>query len=249
MSLKLNALPQFRTQPKEYILKQPPPEKIKLKRPGSAFVFSEKDLPGYQPKKFSWDVIDEDGNPGQGRSHLYERHKREVKRKEQKNSGGKFTPYAGRPIPKQTIIDGVISREYDFVPVRNEEFFKLEGKNTLDMLKLPDKNQVPILRGKEDPSRRHQIVATNDQRRKDAKVWIGSFALVFALLNAVLTNFILTGRQRTTSCSSRLEISSYGQTSTYRQTLGSFPAASNLGFTRYQSQSTTTRSVLAIDIG
>lgn len=170
MSLKLNPLPQLSSTPKEYILNPPPPEKVRLRRPGSAFVFSERNLPGFQPKNFSWDVVDEDGNPGQGRSYLYERHKREFKRKEQKNSGAKFIPYARRPIPKQTAIDGVVAKEYEFVPVRNEEFLRLEGKNTLNMLKLRDKNEVPILRGKDDPSRRHQVITTNDQRRRDAKV-------------------------------------------------------------------------------
>ena len=69
-------------EPREYNLFAAPAEKQRARKPGQALVFSEKDLPGYKPKTFAWDDVDEEGNPGQGRSFLYERHWREQKKKE-----------------------------------------------------------------------------------------------------------------------------------------------------------------------
>src|ERR1700761_2243259 len=121
----LHSQPAFAAEPKEYNLFATAPEKLRSRKAGQAFVFSEKDLPGYKPKSFAWDDVDEEGNPGQGRSYLYERHKREQKKKENK---GRFVPYTRRPIPKQTAIAGTITREFETVPVKNQEFYVLEGK-------------------------------------------------------------------------------------------------------------------------
>jgi hypothetical protein len=115
-------------------------------------VFSEKDLPGYKPRSFAWDEVDDEGNPIQGRSYLYERHKREQKKKENK---GRFTPYARRPIPKQTTIAGTVTKEFEAVPVKNEEYFVLENKHTAELLKIPEREEAIFATGAEDPSKKH----------------------------------------------------------------------------------------------
>lgn len=83
--------------------------------------------------------IDEDGNPIQGRSYLYEKAKRDAKRKESK---GRFEPYARRPIPKQTAIAGVVTRDFECIPVKNEEHAALEIIQAEKMLKVPKKEEV-----------------------------------------------------------------------------------------------------------
>ncbi|EXJ86212.1 hypothetical protein A1O1_06582 [Capronia coronata CBS 617.96] len=152
VSMKLSAIPAFESEPKEYNLFPPPIEKMRARRPGQAMVFSEKDLPGYKPRPFAWDDIDEEGNPGQGRSFLYERHKREVKKKENK---GRYTPYTRRPIPKQTAIMGTVAKEFEAIPVKNHEYFELENKKAAAMLKPPERDQAIFATGDEDPSKKH----------------------------------------------------------------------------------------------
>lgn len=83
--------------------------------------------------------MDGDGNPLQGRSYLYEKARREAKRKESK---GRFEPYSRRPIPKQTAIAGVVTREFDCTPVKNEEYAALEIVQAEKMLKVPAKEGV-----------------------------------------------------------------------------------------------------------
>ena len=83
--------------------------------------------------------IDEDGNPSQGRSYLYEKARRDAKRKESK---GRFEPYTRRPIPKQTAITGAVTREFDCTPVKNEEYAALEILQAEKMLKVPEKEGV-----------------------------------------------------------------------------------------------------------
>lgn len=130
-------------------------------------VFSEKDLPGYKPRTFAWDDLDEEGNPGQGRSFLYERHKREQKKKENK---GRFTPYARRPIPKQTTIAGTIAKEFEAVPVKNDEYLALENKQAAEMLRLPEREQAIFATGDEDPSRKHMPFMSMTDKANALKV-------------------------------------------------------------------------------
>ena len=155
VSLILYPTPAFENEPREYNLFAAPPEKQRSRRPGQAFVFSERDLPGYKPKAFSWDDVDEDGNPGQGRSFLYERHRREQKKKENK---GRFIPYARRPIPKQTAIAGTVAREFEAVPVKNDEFFALEKKRTAQMLKVREQEEALFKTGDDDPEKRSRNI-------------------------------------------------------------------------------------------
>ena len=108
-------------------------------RVGNTFVFSEKDLPGFKGRSFALNNLDADGNPAQGRSFLYEKAKREAKKRENK---ARFEPYARRPIPKQTAITGVVMREYDCAPVKNQEYLALEKQQTETLLKKPEKEGV-----------------------------------------------------------------------------------------------------------
>lgn len=162
----LKPLPQLANEPKEYNLNPPPPEKLRVRRPGQAFVFSEKDLPGYKPRSFAWDEIDEEGNPGQGRSYLYERHKRELKKKENK---GRFVPYSRRPIPKQTAVTGTVAREFEALPVKNEEYLILENKKAEQMLRPPERDTA-VFDPKKDPSKHHIPLMTMTDRANALKV-------------------------------------------------------------------------------
>lgn len=83
--------------------------------------------------------VDEYGNPTQGRSRLYEDARRSAKRKENK---GRFEPYARRPIPKQTAIAGVVTRELECTPVKNDEYAAIEQLQLETMLKVPEKEGV-----------------------------------------------------------------------------------------------------------
>jgi transcription initiation factor TFIIF subunit beta len=139
VSLKLHNLPQFKLHPKEYTLVPSNHDRARVKKPSSAFVFSEKDLPGYKGRSFAMNEIDEDGNPLQGRSYLYEKARRDAKRTESK---GRFEPYARRPIPKQTAIAGVVSREFECTPVKNGEYAALEILQAEKILKVPEKEGV-----------------------------------------------------------------------------------------------------------
>ncbi|KIW38119.1 uncharacterized protein PV06_10080 [Exophiala oligosperma] len=165
VSMLLNPLPQLANEPKEYNLNLPPPEKVRVRRPGQAFVFSEKDLPGYKPRAFAWDEIDEEGNPGQGRSYLYERHKRELKKKENK---GRFVPYSRRPIPKQTSVTGTVAREFEAVPVKNDEYFVIENKKAEQMLRPPDRDTA-VFDPRKDPSKHHIPLMTMTDRANALK--------------------------------------------------------------------------------
>jgi len=130
VSLKLHNLPQFKLHPKEYTLAPSNHDRARVRRPGSAFIFSEKDLPGYKGRP---------GNPLQGRSYLYEKARRDAKRKENKR---RLEPYTRRPIPKQTAIAGFVSHDFECTPVKNEEYAALEILQAEKMLKVPEKEGV-----------------------------------------------------------------------------------------------------------
>ncbi|KIX93053.1 uncharacterized protein Z520_11326 [Fonsecaea multimorphosa CBS 102226] len=169
VSLLLYPLPAFENEPKEYNLFTAPREKLRSRRPGQALVFSEKDLPGYKPRTFAWDDVDEEGNPGQGRSFLHERHKREQKKKENK---GRFVPYTRRPIPKQTAITGTIAKEFEAVPVKNDEYFVLENKQAAELLKVPEREQAIFATGDYDPEKTNRLITTARERQAAIKTAI-----------------------------------------------------------------------------
>jgi hypothetical protein len=186
----LHPQPAFASEPKEYNLFATAPEKLRSRKPGQAFIFSEKDLPGYKPKSFAWDDVDEDGNPGQGRSYLYERHKREQKKKENK---GRFVPYTRRPIPKQTAITGTIVREFETVPVKNDEFYVLEGKQTAEMLKVRAQEEALFKTGDDNPETLNRNIYTSRaEAQAAAKVCAPSISAAYLSVRA--------GKQTLTHC-------------------------------------------------
>ncbi len=87
-------------------------------------------MPGYYRRPIG--ANEEEGGNYHGRSYLYEKNKRDSKRKESRK---RFEPYTRRPIPKQTAIAGVISREFECAPVENEEYWELERHKAEVMLK------------------------------------------------------------------------------------------------------------------
>jgi transcription initiation factor TFIIF subunit beta len=135
--MKLNSLSQFQTQPKEYNLLPSGRETLQPKQPRNAFVFSERDMPGYK-KKFTG-PNNVEGGTHHSRSYLHEKNKRDVKRKEGRK---RFEPYVRRPVPKLTALAGVVTRELECVPVENEEYLKLERQKAETMLKPKEVAQI-----------------------------------------------------------------------------------------------------------
>lgn len=166
VSLMLNkSLPVWGSQPKEYNVGAVPAPMRRSKRPGQVLVFSEKDKPGFKAKTFAWDDLDEDGNPGQGRSFLYEQQRKEEKRKENK---GRYTPYSRRPIPKLTYINGTVVNEFETLPVPNAELKAFEDQLSRSMLKAPNKQGANLVLV--DPSKQYATITTASDRREINKV-------------------------------------------------------------------------------
>lgn len=159
---------------KEFVLKKQQTAP-KPRRPGQALMFSEKNRPGYKQKTNVWDMIDEDGNPGQGRSQLYEQAIRDEKKKENK---GRYTPYLRKPIPKITALAGTVHQEFEAIPVDNDEYRKLDQERTRTMLKTKEKENIEI-KTHVDPlaqyasvltaAERQDINKAAQRRRQDAK--------------------------------------------------------------------------------
>lgn len=129
------------------------------KSTGQAFVFSQKDA----QKTFGAAFHDEDGTGMQGRSYLYERNRRERQRKENKDKGKKFEPYTRKPITKQTAIAGIVEKDLECVPVKNEAFYVLEVQETENMLKIPERPQAIF--GKSG-NRQPAYVLSQEERKK-----------------------------------------------------------------------------------
>jgi transcription initiation factor TFIIF subunit beta len=167
ITLKLNRLHQLEDQHKEFDLRRPPPEKIRSKRPGQALIFSEKDLPGYKSKSFVYDMDDEE-NAGQGRSKLYDDAKRKAKRKEKKESNEGFQPYRRKAIPKKTALAGVVTKEFDAVPVRNAEYNVVEQRKLAKLLATQrPKLDTQILSPDMDPTRRQNLTSIVQRQREN----------------------------------------------------------------------------------
>lgn len=134
MSLKLGALPTFREHPKEYNLRPSRRETFQPKESRTAFVFSEKDVPGTK-RKASKAFGDEEDSNFPLRSYLFEKNMRGFKRSEDKKAGKPFEPYVRKAVPKQTAIAGVVAREFECAPVENAEFQALQKEKAELMLK------------------------------------------------------------------------------------------------------------------
>lgn len=145
ISFRLENTPQLQSHPKEYKLLP------RDKRAGQAFVFSQKDA----TSTFN------DGE--HGRSYLYERNKRDRQRKENKEQGKKFEPYARKPVAKQTAIAGIVEKALECVPVKNAEFYVLEAEETKSKLKIPERPQAIF--GKSG-NRQPQYMLSQSERKK-----------------------------------------------------------------------------------
>jgi transcription initiation factor TFIIF subunit beta len=167
VTLKLNRLPQLEDVHKEFDLRRPPPEKIRSKRPGQALIFSEKDLPGYKSKSFVYDMDDEE-NAGQGRSKLYDDAKRKAKRKEKKENNEGFQPYRRKAIPKKTALAGVVTKEFDAVPIRNAEYVAVEQRKLAKLLATQRPSlDTQILSPDMDPTRRQNLTSIVQRQREN----------------------------------------------------------------------------------
>jgi hypothetical protein len=143
--------------------------------PGQTFIFSEQDLPGYKAKPFAWEKLDDDGNPGQARSQLHERNKRDQRRKE---NSGRYEPYSRKAIPKKTALAGNVVRELEAVPVKNKEFREIQARQDRAMLAPPEKTEANFV-GNMDELRSQGIgkdtyMATPAQRQAHHKVSLWS---------------------------------------------------------------------------
>ncbi|KAL2003928.1 hypothetical protein VTN02DRAFT_1624 [Thermoascus thermophilus] len=125
VSLRLNERPDNKDIPKDYNLKrQNVTADNKSFSVQNSYVFTEKDLPGYENRV---NVLF-----GEARSALYETMKREARKKDRKK---KWEPYVRKTIPKQTAIVGKVRDEFNCIPVENEEFKRLSEARALEALK------------------------------------------------------------------------------------------------------------------
>ncbi|RMD40937.1 hypothetical protein DV735_g4181, partial [Chaetothyriales sp. CBS 134920] len=169
VSLLLNSnLTQFSTQHKEYNLFETKPTERRAKRRGSALIFSEQDVPGYQARRFNFNDVDEQGNPVQANSKLFEKWKRSQnnkKRRADKEAGVEDTPQPQRwKIPKKTAIQGVISREFDVKPVKNADYLAIEAVQTGSMLHQKKKQEAVLIQSLDHVI---QIEGTADQLKQN----------------------------------------------------------------------------------
>lgn len=148
---------------REYLLKTP--IRAKPKAGAGSFVFSEKDTAGFKRTNI-WDQVDEDGNPGQGRSQLYEQALRDEKKKENK---GKFVPFARKPIPKITKMEGTVVKEFEVVPVQNREAREKHALRTEILLKRKEMDDIAIT-NKMNPRAGVQSIMTAAERSEMNKV-------------------------------------------------------------------------------
>lgn len=163
VSLKLNdQSPFFQSTEKEYILKAPDQAHRRIKRQGQVMMFSEKDKPGYKRRANVWDNIDEDGNPGLGRSQLYENIQKDEKKKENKGKPWQYRPR--KPISKITALAGTVSQEFEAVPVENAEHRRLEEQRTQDLLRPKEKDTIRI--GKVEARTQYASVISSAERSR-----------------------------------------------------------------------------------
>jgi transcription initiation factor TFIIF subunit beta len=121
------------------------PKERRVRPDANAFIFSEQDLPGYRSRKFNFDDLDEDGNPSQAASRLWESYKRKQnakKRKAERDADPDAGPPPPRRIPKRTAIHGSIGREFDIKPVKNAEYLRIEAEQTIERLRPKDKTEA-----------------------------------------------------------------------------------------------------------
>ena len=95
----LHDLSQFRQEPKEYILHKTTRDDTSRRAP-SAFIFSEKDMPGFKSRAIPTFAVDGEIPMTQARSYLYEDNQKELRKKENKK---RWEPYGRKAIPSRQI--------------------------------------------------------------------------------------------------------------------------------------------------
>jgi hypothetical protein len=158
-------LDEFRILHKEYTLKPTPLDKRRVRKPGQTLVFSEQDLPGYRRKPLFWGNDEDEDAPGIVRSQVYEKIKRDEKRKE---ANGKWEPYARKAIPKKTALTGTVARELDAEPVKNKDYYAAEERQEQKALYQPPKPGI-ALNHKRDGTKT-SVMASAAQTRAENKV-------------------------------------------------------------------------------
>ncbi|KAK2784856.1 hypothetical protein FQN53_008189 [Emmonsiellopsis sp. PD_33] len=137
VSLRLDDIPQTKGVPKDYTLRR---QNVNADKSAFAvqntFIFTEKDLPGYQDRTH---VLFNEAQT-HGRSYLYEQMKRDSRKR---NNRKKWEPYTRKTIPKQTAIVGSVRDEFNCLPVENEEYQRMAEARALDVLK-PKRETVYI---------------------------------------------------------------------------------------------------------
>ncbi|RMZ89315.1 hypothetical protein DV736_g3453, partial [Chaetothyriales sp. CBS 134916] len=169
VSLLLNAnIPQFSMQHKEYNLFETPAAERRVKHKGGTLIFSEQDVAGYQPRRFNFNDVDDQGNPMQANSKLFEKWKRSQnnkKRRAEKDAGAEDMPQPRRrKIPKKTAIQGVIGREFDVKPVKNADYLAVEAAQAGSMLHQKKKQEAVLIQSLDDVI---QIEGTADQLKQN----------------------------------------------------------------------------------
>lgn len=180
VSLRLNEIASlFKATEKEYILRTPDITAQRNQRPGRVMMFSEKNRPGYKQRSNVWDVVDDDGNPGQGRSQLYEQFQKDEKRKENKGKPWQYRPR--KPIPKITALAGTISQEFEALPVDNAEHKRFEEQRTQNLFRPKDRDAIKI--GKVEAKTQYASIISHNERQAITAVSAHRITLRNTLMN------------------------------------------------------------------
>lgn len=163
ISLMLNTTQSFlKDTESEFLLEAPTRHSRRIKYPGSVFMFSEKNMPGYKPRGNVWDEAE--NSDDQGRSLLYEDSIRAEKRKENR---GKFVPQKRKTIPKITALAGCAVGEYDLRPARNAEHRRRDEQRTRRQLLGAKDSGLAISR--HDPKTQHATLLSASERANITK--------------------------------------------------------------------------------
>jgi transcription initiation factor TFIIF subunit beta len=100
----------------------------------NTYVFTEKDMPGYENKL---ETGVKAGDPAMPARFLYQNKQQEQKTNgdspgasDKKSWKGRYQPYVRKAIPKQTALVGTAKHECAVLPVYNEEYRNFQAKRT-----------------------------------------------------------------------------------------------------------------------
>ena len=162
-------LPQFAHHHKEFNLFNPPADERRLKRKAGTLLFSEANLPGHKSRKINFDDLDEDGNPSQAISRLFEKHKRNLnrKRRAEQDDGEEAPRWQPRKVSKRTAIQGVVGQEFNLEPVKNASYMQIEATQAGLMLKQEVRPEATLIKDLEEVLKM-EGTAEQQQANRDA---------------------------------------------------------------------------------